>query len=194
MEANVHKTSEKAIPEWLNSGAEVYFSHGEIYLNIEGNKVHFSQAPGKYQRRLGNQFLNDKPAQRYLKKEFGITSFEKGFEQWLFCKYGGIDNNSDISANGKLTPDAYNNVCTDTNCPHRGRFCGVKSQLNSYDVETINVFAKGKTIEQASKKLFLSIPGTKSRLNTIKDKTGTVNMAQLMVFATKNNVINDFLQ
>jgi DNA-binding CsgD family transcriptional regulator len=180
METNLHKTNESAIPGWFNSGAEVYFSKGEIYLNIEGSKVPFNQSPGKYQRILANAFMADKPAQRYLKKEFGITGFEQGFEQWMFCKFGGIDNTSDITANGKLVPDTFNNVCSETDCPHRGRFCGVKSHLSSHEVKTLRIFAQGKTIEQAADKLFISIPGTKSRLNAIKEKTGANNMAQLI--------------
>ena len=179
------KTNEAAIPEWLNSGAEVYFYKDEIVLNIEGKKVAFNHCPAEYKEVFESEFAADKEAQRFLKHEFGLTNYEQAFQQWLFCKFGGIDNTSDLNNKGKLTPDKFNNVCTDADCPHRGRFCGVRSKLNTYDVQTVRVLSEGKTIEKAATTLFLSIPGAKSRINAIKEKTGMLNMAQLMMFAAK---------
>ena len=124
--------------------------------------------------------MADKAAQRYIKKAFGLTGFIKSFEKWMFCKFGGLDNVSDIDDDGDLIPDIFNNVCAE-DCPHRGRFCGKGSHLSARDVETLCEMGNGSTIEQAADKLFISVPGMKSRVNTLKEKTNSANMAELIL-------------
>jgi len=188
METKVQKNTNETIPQWLFQGVEAFTHNGQKYLIIDGKNMLFHQAPGMYQQFFADCFIADKKAQRDLKLFWGITSFEEGFEKWFSCKFGGIDHIADTNNMLDLTPDIYNNTCAETNCPHRGRFCGKTSRLNSWDIQTIQVFGSGHTIQEAAKILCLSIAGVKSRINAIRDKTGARNMAQLISITAHKGV------
>lgn len=189
MSAKVQKNYEGAIPQWLTDGGVEVFSHnGKTYLMIDNARVAFDDAPAEYREFFEEMFLADKQGRHYLKAVLGITSQAEGFDRWMFCKFGGIDKASDL-IDGRLVPDVYNNVCTDRNCPLRGKFCGSSSNLTSIDVQTVKVLSEGKTIENVALKLFLSIPGAKSRINALKEKTGAANMAQLMTITARLGAI-----
>jgi DNA-binding NarL/FixJ family response regulator len=52
--------------------------------------------------------------------------------------------------------------------------------LKDFEVKTIRILANGFSIQQASKKLFVSVPAIKKRIQTINEKLGTHNMASMI--------------
>lgn len=180
MTTKVQKKYDGAIPQWLIDGGVEVFSHdGKTFLMIDNARVLFDNAPAEYRKFFEDVFQNDKQGRYYIRTVFGITQTDEAFNRWLFCKFGGIDKASDLLGE-ELIPDAYNNVCTSTNCPLRGKLCGTSSHLSSSDINTLKVLEEGKTIKEAALRLYLSVPGLKSRITTLREKTGARNMAQLI--------------
>lgn len=182
------KSGNKNIPAWLLKGIEAFcIKHEdgtiEKHLIIDGKSMLFEESPGEVQRRFGQLFIDDKQGQKYL-KQMGITTFREGFDQWFFCVLGGLDSNPDI-VNGELSPDAFNNSCSDMECQFRGKFCGRKSNLRSYEVETLAALKRGLSISESAEALCISEPGMKSRVIILKEKLNAHNMAMLTARATE---------
>lgn len=181
------KTNVQQLPAGIITGIEAFVYNNLKYLNIEGVKVRFHNAPGSIQQVFAKAFMSDNKFKNWI-KTIGITTFNEGFEKWFFCKFGAYDNSPDL-INETLCPDKYNSACTNTKCEMRGIMCGKMGfALKNYEVETIKELQKGNTCEEAAKTLYISIPGMKSRIQHLKEKTGARNTAHLIALATSLGV------
>jgi hypothetical protein len=187
MRTKLQQTEIKSnIPAGIIEGTEAFWFNNQKWLIHEGKATKFEDAPVKVQNMIAMAFLNDKKSRDYLKK-MGVTAFSKGMDMWYRCVLGALDGTPDFK-NGKFTPDAYNSACTDTKCPHRGKFCSLGPALKNFEVATIDALKGGFTIEQTATLLFISPATLKSRLEKIKEKLGARNMASMMARATELGV------
>ena len=187
METKLVKRNRTAlIPAGILKGIESFFDEDtqKSWVIFNGKAMPFSEAPGWVQRLFAKAFMNDLWSRNYLKTKMNITAFSEGFEKWLKCRAGGLDNVPDFNQ-GSFVADGYNNACKDYNCPHRGKFCSLKAGLNSIEEETIRVLQEGNTIQEAAKILIISVLGLKSRIEKIKEKLDASNMASMIAKASK---------
>ena len=166
------------IPAGLFDGTEVFYCKGEHFALHEGTVTKFENLPGMIKRVFFEAYARDKKAQVFFKTELNMEGAESQFKQWLFCKFGSLDQIPDY-LDGKLYPDSFNTTCTRANCPGRGSFCGEASSLKAYDVSTLKEIITGKPVKQIADALHLSVPGTRSRINKLKEKLRASNMAAL---------------
>ena len=184
METKLPKKNKLAIiPAGIIEGTEPFWFDNEKWVIHEYEIMRYHESPGSVQRMIANAFMNDKKSRSYLKK-IGVVGFTEAFEWWYKCVIGGLDHIPDF-LNGKFTPDAYNNLCTDYDCPHRGRFCSLATGLKSHEVKTIRELKKGKSIAATASDLHVSTAGIKSRVENIKVKLETPNMASMMAKAAE---------
>ena len=182
METKLVKNNRLAIiPAGIIEGIEAFYDEKskQNWVVIDGSSMPFDKASGNVQRLFAEAFLNDNRSRNYLEKKMGITSFREGLEVWLKCVAGGLDHVPDI-ANGVFQADNYNNTCTETECPHRGKFCGITTGLKDYEVESIKALKRGLSLEAAAGELCVSAAGMKSRVEVIKLKLGAKNMASMI--------------
>ena len=116
--------------------------------------------------------------------KMGLKKANEIWDTWYRCVVGGLDRVADLN-DGKFTPDAYNNLCQETDCPHRGRLCGRAIGLKSDDVKTIRQLMAGKSMEQAAESLFVSLPAVKSRVAKLHEKLGVTNTAAMVTRAAE---------
>jgi DNA-binding CsgD family transcriptional regulator len=135
-------------------------------------------------RNFVEMYMQDKEAQEFIRKQFGITGFESGFKQWLFCKFGSLDGDPD-SINGQITPDIYNSACQRTDCSGRGKICGSNIALKGHDIETLRELKSGKTAKEIADSLCISEPAVKSRIEKLKDKFNVANAVALIGIVTE---------
>lgn len=191
MDTNLPQLNGNArIPAGIFNGIEVFVYAGQIYAIYEGKSMIFQKLPSMEKRNFIQKYIDDKEGQNFIQKHFGISGFEAGFKQWLFCKFGSLDGNPD-SIDNNITPDSYNSACLRTNCPGRGKFCGTSSGLKGNQIETIRQIADGQTIRETATKLHLSISAIKSRLEKIKSVMAASNMVVVVAKATELGVINE---
>lgn len=179
----------KHIPAGVISGMEAFYDEATNtkYLGIDGDIKRFDQWPTKVQNEVVAEFRNDKDSQAYLKAK-GVTGFQDQFERWYKCVIGGFDGVPDFNAKG-LCPDVYTNTCTNTSCPDRGKLCGKSLQLRNFEVETIQLLSQGYSINQASKRLFVTVPAVKKRVEVINQKLGSRNMASMIATSASLGII-----
>lgn len=173
------------VPFGIIDGIDPFWFNNEKWVRMNGNQfLKFHETSGQTQRLIADACRNDKRSLAYINNKMGITGISGEFDTWYKCVVGGLDEVPDI-LKGRFTPDAYNNMCTDYDCPHRGRLCGVSSALKSEDVKTIRALKRGKSIAATADDLFISTAGMKSRVEKVKEKLGAPNMASLMARATE---------
>lgn len=178
MDTKLTKTDNSPIPAGIFSGIEALYHEGEKWVIANGTTQRFHESPSSIQQPIWKAFMSDKQSLAYLAK-MGITKASEAFDWWYKCVIGGLDHIPDL-LNGKLIPDAYNNMCGDFQCAHRGRLCSRATGLKNYEVETLAALKTGESIERAASLLCISHNGLKSRIEKIKEKLHVPNMAALM--------------
>lgn len=185
METNVQHFGQSAnIPAGIFTGTELFAHNGEMYAIYNGTRILFQNLPGMEKRNFVEMYMKDKAGQEFIRKQFGITGFESGFRQWLFCKFGSLDGDPD-NIDGVITPDTFNNACLRTNCPGRGKICGHNIALKGHQVETLRELKAGKTAKEIAESLRISEPAVKSRIEKMKDMFKVSNVVALIAMATE---------
>jgi hypothetical protein len=184
----VKKNQLAIIPFGVIEGIEPFWFNNEKWVLIDQNfPIRFHEASGKTQRSIANACRNDKRSLAYINKQMGISGISREFDTWYKCVVGGLDHTPDL-LKGKFTPDVYNNLCEDYNCQHRGRLCGVACGLRSHHVQAICALKKGKSVAATANDLCISTAGLKSRIEVIKIKLDTPNIAAMMAKAVEIGV------
>lgn len=184
METNVQHFGQSAnIPAGIFSGTELFSHQGEIYAIYKGVRMLFQDLPGMEKRNFIQMYMEDKEGQDFIRKQFGVTGFESGFRQWLFCKFGSLDGDPD-NVDGRISPDSYNSACLRTDCPGRGRICG-SIPLKGYQIETLRELKAGKTAKEIADSLCISEPAVKSRIEKMKSMFNVSNVVALIAMATE---------
>jgi len=182
MSTKLEISSNSQIHAGIFSGIEAFYFEGEKWVIANGSVKRFHECDSSIQQPIWKAFMADKQSMAYIAK-LGITKASEVFERWYRCVVGGLDSVPDFGI--RFTPDAFNNLCTDHKCPHRGLLCSRATGLKNYEVETISELKRGESVERASHRLFISPRGMKSRVEKIKEKMNVPNMAALMVTATQ---------
>ena len=170
------------IPAGIFSGIEAFWYDSEKWVIAHGTTYPFHEAPSTIQQQIWKAFYNDKQSLAYLAK-IGLSKHSEVFDRWYRCVVGGLDHIPDF---GKmLIPDAYNNMCADTHCPHRGRLCSRESGLKSIEVETITALKSARNMEQAADAIHISLPAIKSRIEKMHEKFQVTNSVAMMARASE---------
>lgn len=185
MNTNIKETCGKSkLPAGLFSGLEIFFVNDKCYALRNGVTLEFNTLPEDEKTMFHDEYIEDVKGQLFLRNNFGITGFEAGFRQWLFCKYGALDGKPDL-INNKLSTDSYNSACKRLNCPGRGKFCGEVSTLKQHEVETLRHLAAGKSAKEIAETLNVSVAAIKSRLEVLKERFCVPNAVALVAVVTE---------
>jgi len=155
------------VPAGIFSGIEAFWYENEKWVIAHGTVKRFHECDSTIQQPIWKAFMADKQSLAYLAK-IGITKSSEVFDRWYRCVVGGLDHIPDFDL--KFTPDAYNNMCADMQCPHRGRLCGRESGLKNIEVETLSALKSARNMEQAASDVHISLQGFKSRIVKLHEK------------------------
>lgn len=173
----------KGIPAGIFVGTEVFVKDSKIYAMYNGQLMFFEDLPSQEKRCFVDKYMEDLSGRFFIQNRMGISGFESGFKQWLFCKFGAMDRTPDYLC-GEVIPDRYNSACQRTECAGRGVLCGVECGLKSYEVETLKRLKDGKTLEEVAAILCVAVPTVKSRIRKLKRMFNVSNLVALVSMAT----------
>lgn len=179
MTANVQKTDKSPIPAGIfGEGIEAFWYNNEKWVIANGARYRYNETPTHAKAVIQQAFMNDRQSLAYMATRMNLKNANEMFDTWYRCVVGGLDSVPDFGL--KFTPDAFNNMCHDTQCKHRGSFCGRQTALKNYEVETLAQLGKGNNMKATSEHLFITRTGIRSRVDQIKEKLNANNMAELM--------------
>lgn len=154
------------------------------WIAINGVVKRFCDWPLKVRNQWCMHYFNDTENRDYIENRLKLKGFQEPFERWWKCVHGGFDSVPDVK-NGKICPDAYNNMCTERNCPDRGKLCGKISKLNNQDVQTLSALTQGETFRNTADYLYISEAGLKSRVTKLRQKLEAKNTPALTARAAQ---------
>ena len=178
----IQQISEQIVPAGIFSGTEAFWHKSEKWVIAHGNTKRFDECDSSIQQPIWKAFLSDKQSLAYIAK-LGITKSSEVFERWYRCVVGGLDHVPDFDF--RFTPDAYNNMCTDHSCPHRGRLCSRAAGLKNYEVETIIALKSAKNMDQVAHSIHVSLPAVKSRVAIMREKMNVATTVGIIARAAE---------
>lgn len=178
----IQHISEQIVPAGIFSGTEAFWHKSEKWVIAHGNTKRFDECDSSIQQPILRAFMSDKQSLSYIAK-IGITKFSEVFDRWYRCVVGGLDHVPDFDL--KFTPDSYNNMCADLQCPHRGRLCSRATGLKSHEVETLYALKSARNMEHAAESIHVSLPAIKSRIALMHEKLQVTNSVAMMARAAE---------
>lgn len=118
---------------------------------------------------------------------------EDYIRQYIACRFGGLDDQPDITANGKVLHAEYVPCRLRGECKYEGKLClSLKAEFGIISPAEIAVMKLAKEpIKIIADKLCIAEETVKSHLKSIKDKTGMQDKLQIAVYAYKKGLINE---
>lgn len=179
MRAKLQFSDKSPIPAGLfGEGIEAFWHDGEKWVIVAGVRYLYNDSPTHAKATIQREFMNDRYSLSYMSTRMGLKKANEMFDTWYRCVVGGLDHVPDFA--NKFTPDAFNNMCHDTGCKHRGCFCGRQTALKNYEVETLAQLSMGNSMEKTSRQLYITRTGIRNRVDRTKEKLQANNMAELM--------------
>jgi len=178
--SKLEQKNQNQMPAGIFNGTEAFWYENEKWVIAHGTVKRFHECDSSIQQPIWRAFMNDKQSLAYIAK-MGITKSSEVFDRWYRCVVGGLDHVPDFDH--KFTPDAYNNMCTDMQCPHRGRLCSRAAGLKNIEVETIEALKSARNMEQAAEAIHISLPAIKSRIAIMHEKLQVSNSVAMMARA-----------
>lgn len=179
------QTKEQNVPAgFFGNGIEPFYYDSEKWVLAFGVLQRFDTSSSAIQQPIWRAFLNDKQSLEYMATKMGLKKATETFERWYQCVVGGLDNIPDVLGQ-KFTPDAFNNLCTNSRCEHRGKLCGRLSGLKTIDVETIQALKAARNMEHAAETIHISLPAMKSRVEKLHVKMNVNNSISMMAHAVQ---------
>lgn len=180
------------IPAGLESkGVEIYAYDNKIKAIYDGRVIDFVSLPDHIKEVFQDQcFANDKALKAM--HAVGITNPEALVNQFVFCNYGGFNNEADIAEDGKLSSEFWD--CGKRNhCPFNGAICGaIKGEngiITNREIEVIKLIKQGLLNKEIAAALKISVNTVNNHIQHINQKTGTGNRAEIINWAIKNNLL-----
>lgn len=118
---------------------------------------------------------------------------EDYMKQYIMCRFGGLDDEADISADGKVLHAEYVSCRLRGSCKYEGKLClSLKADYGIISPAEIAVLKiSNQPIKIIADTLCITEETVKSHLKSIKEKTGMQDKLQVAVYAHKKGLIND---
>lgn len=117
---------------------------------------------------------------------------EDYIRQYISCRFGGLDDQPDITPDGKVLHAEYVSCRLRGTCEFEGRLClSLKADNGIITPAEIEVLKRSDLpIKIIAGRLFVTEETVKSHLKSIKEKTGMQDKLQVAVYAHKKGLIN----
>jgi len=183
--------SNKNLPAGLIDGNLELFAVGKKVKAIyKGEVISFGDLPEEIKEAFRTEIVKDKEALLSL-SAMGHTTDKDMLLQYVFCNYGGFDNEADFKKG--VGKKEYWDCGRRGKCNFEGKLCKNITingkPLTPREIQVIKLIASGYLDKEISGLLFISISTVATHKDNIYKKTGTTTKVELAVLATKLNLI-----
>lgn len=117
---------------------------------------------------------------------------EDYLRQYIFCRFGGVDDQPDITADGKVLHAEYVPCRLRGECKFEGKLClSLKAEYGIISPAEMAVLRiSNLPIKNIADELCITEETVKSHLKSIKEKTGMPDKLHVAVYAIKKGIAN----
>lgn len=175
----------------LDGGTDFIKYEGNLYC-VHGGKAHkWPDFPINVLEIIEQDMLKNPEALKSLSQWENLLPEEFTY-RYIVCRFGGIDDQPDIDANGKISHTEYYECGLRGKCRFEGKLCSsIKVDfgiLTKAEVEVLRYVTL--TYKEIAEKLFISPETVSTHLQNLRIKTGLKNNSQLAVYAHQKGIYN----
>lgn len=162
----------------VDASGEFFVHDGEMYVRTKGITYSFDQFP-QYIKDMVSDDMDKNPSKVAALVKWGLLDLYSQMRQYLFCLYGGHDDNPDFDENGVLQQTEYVDCgrrCGANKCKFEGELCNsivVKNGiLNSKEIAVLKMIAEGYLDKEIAATLFISDQTVRYYKDSLCKKSG----------------------
>ena len=184
--------SQKLPAGLIDSGVEFFVHQNEIYCLHNGATFTFENIPQHIIQLIREDMFQYPKALKAL-KDWDINDPEAQIKQYIMCRFGGFDNNSDISSDGKILHTEYINCGRRGQCPYEGKLCASievkQGVLSRREIAVLKLIGAGKLDKEIADELDISRAAIRNHKDHISQKAGVERKASLAILAHQLNLV-----
>lgn len=174
-----------------DNNVELFVKDDKVFAIFSGRVILFHELPSEIREYFMNDLIENIQAIKLI-NEMGVMKSELVLEQFLKCRFGGLDNNPDLDvASGELT-DEYWDCGKRGGCSAEGKLCQQIKVENGFlsrrEIDVLKLITEGLTDKQIADRLYISKNTVASHKYNIQEKTGFTNKLDMAVFAVQKNI------
>jgi DNA-binding CsgD family transcriptional regulator len=177
------------LPDFLNRLNKEFVNVDGEPFQIKIELVPFSEADDETRLQLQLNLTRDLVAQGAL-HHLGITDPEERLRKFVFCRYGGFDDQADIEGD-KFHPE-YFDCGKRGNCPVEGRLCHHIKAANGFltprEIEIIKLISQDLADKEIADKLGISFHTASTHIVNIRKKLNAFTKVGIATFAVQKNI------
>lgn len=163
----------------IDKSVEFFVHDGEMYCRTEGETHCYDEFPEWVLEIVKADMEKNFEKVGYL-VEWGLLTEDGQIRQYLFCLYGGHDDNPDIDEDGNMQQSEYVDCGLRCGkCQFEGKICNSlelpHGRLSSLQIKTLQMIGKGDLDKEIADALFVSEGTVRYYKNEILRKAGMPN-------------------
>lgn len=175
-----------------DNSVEFYLFDNEVKCLHKGRTYSYTDFPAEIISLIETDMMSNPKALASL-ADWGIEGPDQQVRQYIACRFGGFDNNPDITADGKIQHKEYFNCGRRGSCPYEGKLCSTikvaNGELTKREIEVLRAIGLGRLDKEICDELDISQDTLRTHKDHISFKTGEERKPALAVLAHKLNLI-----
>lgn len=195
------KLPNQRIPAGLiNKGVEFYVNPhtNDIECLHDGKTYQWSEIPAHLLDIVSEDLAKHPEAMKGL-KDWNLHNSDEILKQYVYCRFGGFDNDADIDECGGIIYTEYFDCGKRGVCKYEGKVCatikvgedenGNNISLTKRELEILKLMAQGKLDKEIADILCISEETVRSHNQNIRQKGGFARKHDMTAFAVSKNLI-----
>ena len=163
----------------IDRSVEFFVHDGEMYCRTEGETYPFDEFPD-WLLEIVQADMDKNPEKIGYLVEWGLLTDDGQMRQYLFCLYGGHDDNPDIDEEGNMQPSEYVDCGLRCGkCKFEGKICNSlelpHGRLSSQEIKTIMLIGKNALDKEIADEIYVSMGTVRYYKDEILRKAGMAN-------------------
>lgn len=187
------KPLDQRLPAGLvDGGVEFYYHNGEIEALYGGKRLSLDELPEHVMQIVEDDMTKYPEAIKALLK-WDLHTPGEMIRQYIMCRFGGFDNEADITADGKIEYTEYFDCGKRGQCSAEGKLCPViqvgDEYLTKQETRIVRLTGAGKSNSEIAHELHITEDTVKSHMQNIQRKCGWSSKLDIVAFAVRKNLV-----
>jgi DNA-binding CsgD family transcriptional regulator len=183
----------QTLPPGLTDSSVEFFNHQrEVKCLHKGEVYDFDNFPKEIMALVEADMLQNPKALKAL-ADWDITDQNEQVRQYIACRFGGFNNQADITQQGNIIPNEHVDCGRRGQCPYEGKLCTSiqlpNGLLTKREVDVLKLIGACKIDKEICDILDISQDTLRNHKDNISAKAGVERKTALGILAYKLNLI-----
>lgn len=189
---NLIDRNQKLPPGLTNKALEFFIHNHEVKCLYQGIVYEFDNFPPEVFELVEADMQQNPKALKAL-ADWDITDQNEQIRQYIACRFGGFNNEADISESGEIIPTEWVDCGRRGKCAYEGKLCTSiqlpNGLLTKREIDVLKLIGAAKLDKEICDSLDISQDTLRNHKDNISYKAGVERKSALAVLAYKLNLI-----